>query len=194
MRCTVRFMTSLPNMAETLIALISTACGIVLKSAWDAWVDNRKSIELEIWKARVNELEKRLSQFYWPIYLRLQRDNVVWSKILDRDGQSDDEHRQLGRQIEKGVLLPNHSEIVKIIESNIHLAALDKDFEAQLLAYLRHIDVYLSIRTVGIMDKDPIYFGEPYPPGFFEAVEKRLSKFQREYEEVLRAQGVGQRS
>jgi hypothetical protein len=178
-------------MVDTIIFLVSGASGIALKTAWDAWVDKKKAIELEIWKARVNELEKRLSQFYWPIYLRLQRDNVVWTKILDRNNQSDTERQQLARQIEQGVLLPNHAEIVKIIESYVHIAALDKEFEVQILAYLRHIDVYRSIRTVGITDKDPVYFGEPYPPGFFDSIEKRLLKFQMEYEDVIRVQRVG---
>jgi hypothetical protein len=175
-------------MVDTFFILMSGACGVALKTAWDAWVDKKKAIELEIWKARVNELEKRLSQFYWPIYLRLQRDNVVWTKILDRNNQSDTERQQLAHQIEQGVLLPNHAEIVKIIESHIHIAALDKEFEAEILSYLRHIDVYRSIRTVGIIDKDPVYFGEPYPPGFFDSVEKRLLKFQIEYEDIIRVQ------
>lgn len=160
-----------------LTVLISGACGVAIKAAWNAWVDKKKIIELETWKIRVTELEKRLSQFYWPVYIRLQRDNVVWQKILDRENQSDTERQQLAFQIEQGVLLPNHAEIVKIIESNIHLAALDKEFEAQVLAYLRHIDVYRSIRTVGIQDKDPVYFGEPYPKEFFHTLEKRLMKF-----------------
>ena len=175
-------------MNDTLTILMSGACGIALKTAWSAWVDNKKAIELEIWKARINELEKRLSHFYWPIYIRLQRDNVVWTKILDRENQSNMDIQKLAHQIEQGVLLPNHTEIIKIIESNVHLAGLDKEFEVQLLAYLRHIDVYRSIRTVGIIDKDPIYFGEPYPTGFFDLIEKRLLKFQREYEDVLRVQ------
>lgn len=175
-----------------LISLISTISGVVLKTAWSAWVDKKKSIELEVWKIRASELEKRLSQFYWPIYLRLQRDNVIWMRILERENTTNSERQKLAFQIEDGILLKNHAEIVKIIESSIHLAALDKDFEVQLLAYLRHIDIYQSIRIIGIKDKDPIDFEEPYPPGFFEAVEKRLLTFQNEYEELLRAQGVGQ--
>lgn len=178
-------------MIETLVALISVAGGVALKATWDAYVDKKKTIELEIWKIRVVELEKRLSQFYWPIYLRLQRDNVVWKRILERDDESDTERQRLAYQIEEGVLLPNHIEVVKIIESSIHLAALDKEFENLLFAYLRHIDVYRSIRTVGIKDKDPIYFNEPYPTEFFPALEKRLMRYQQEYDAALRDQSVG---
>ncbi|NQD94535.1 hypothetical protein HP532_17975 [Pseudomonas sp. CrR25] len=173
------------------ISAISVASGVALKIAWSAWIDKQKDIELEIWKVRASELEKRLSQFYWPIYLRLQRDNVVWEKILDRENPSDAERQKLAFQIEQGVLLPNHAEIVEIIESSIHLAVLDTEFETQILAYLRHLDVYRSIRAIGITDKDPTYFGEPYPRNFFKMVEERLFKFQNEYEEILRMQGIG---
>ena len=54
------------------------------------------------------------------------------------------------------------------------------------MSYLRHIDVYNSIRAAGILDKDPIAFGEPWPKGFFEAIEGRLKAFQSEYEQMLR--------
>lgn len=175
-------------MDDTLLALVSVAAGFALKAAWSAWIDKQKAIELETWKLQVSQLEKRLSQFYWPIYIRLQRDNVVWQKILD---QSDTERMKLAFQVEQGVLLPNHEEIVKIIESNIHLAVLDEGFESQVLAYLRHIDVYRSIRTVGIKDKDPIHFGEPYPHGFFAAVQERLNRYQNEYDLLLRSKGLG---
>ena len=70
------------------------------------------------------------------------------------------------------------------------LAGTDKAFEEQLLAYVRHVDVYRASRAVGIRDKDPIYFGEPYPKAFFEAVRLQLEKHQRQYDEMLRRQGV----
>ena len=176
-------------MLETIIALLSAATGFMLKSLWEAYVDRKKTQELEVWKIRVSELEKRLSQFYWPIYLRLQRDNVVWKKILDRDNNLDVDRQKLGHQIETDVLLPNHAEIVSVIEKNMHLAGSDRVFEEQLLAYLRHVDVYRASRAAGI-SKDPIHFGEPYPKGFFEAVHTQLERHQKLYDEMLSRQGV----
>lgn len=178
-------------MNDTLLALVSVAAGFALKAAWSAWIDKQKAIELDTWKLQVSQMEKSLSQFYWPIYIRLQRGNVVWQRIRDRENQSDTERKKLAFQVDEGVLLPNHEEIVKVIESNIHLAALDEEFESQVLAYLRHIDVYRSIRTVGIKDKDPIFFGEPYPHGFFAAVQERLNRYQHEYDQLLRSKGLG---
>lgn len=178
---------------QTVIALIAGAVGAGIKSLWDGYVQKKKTIELESWKIKVPEIEKRLSQFYWPIYLRLQRDNVIWEKILDRDNKSDDEKQRLAFEIEDGVLLPNHGEILKIIELNIYLCGMDDDeeFEKLLFSYIRHVDVYRSIRAIGIKDKDPIYFNEPYPRGFYHAFEKRLKKLQKEYNAILHDGGIG---
>jgi hypothetical protein len=165
--------------------LFFTAIGIALKALWDAYTYKKREIELQIWKLKAGQLERRLSEFYWPIYLRLQRDNVVWEKILEREHPSDHERRDLAYQIEQDILLPNHSEIVKIIESNIHLAGADKEFEKHLMDYMRHVDVYKSCRAAGIKDKDPIYFGEPYPQGFFKALTEKLQTYQSEYERLL---------
>lgn len=178
-------------MIETLLAVIFAAVGAAIKSLWDAYAAKKKEIELQTWRLRAEQLEKRLSQFYWPIYLRLQRDNVVWEKILERQNPNDSERRDLAYQIEEGVLLPNHSEIVKIIEENIHLAGSDATFEKHLMDYMRHVDVYRSCRAAGIRDKDPIYFGEPYPQGFFDALSERLRKYQNEYEKLLQDEGIG---
>lgn len=100
--------------------------------------------------------------------MRLQRDNVVWRKILDRFGHinpSDEERRKIAFEIERTIIIPNHLDTVRIIQSAIHLANADKELVLLLMAYMRHIDVYTSIRSAGIQDKDPIAFGEPWPKG-----------------------------
>jgi hypothetical protein len=176
---------------ELIIALISAASGFAVKSLWQAYVDRKIEIESEMWKRRVSELEQRLSKFYWPIYLRLQKDNVVWEKILERSNDLDMDRKKLGYQIEKDVLLPNHIEILEIIEKNIHLAKPDQDFEQQIMQYIRHVDVYRAIRAAGIFDKDPLHFNEPYPHGLFEAVKLRVQILQSEYDAVLSLQKKG---
>lgn len=51
--------------------------------------------------------------------------------------------------------------------------------------------LYRSIKTIGIKDKDPLSFEEPWPQKFFPALEKRLKALQQEYESALRIQGIG---
>jgi hypothetical protein len=177
-------------MLEGFIALVALASGCAAKAILDASVDKKKSMELDAWKLRVETLEKRLSEFYWPLYLRLQRDNVVWERILERE-HPDSKNRKLARTIEESVILPNHREAIAIIERGIHLAALDPEFEAELLKYVRHVAVYTSARAAGIWDLDPIAFDEPWPHDFFPLVQQRLSRYQSEMLTLLREQGVG---
>ncbi len=99
-------------MLEIILTLIGAAAGAALKVVWDAVVDRRKEIEKAQWDTRLQDLRDALSKFYWPLYLRLQRDNIIWRRILDR--KSDDEHRRhLARRIEQEVLIPNHREVLR---------------------------------------------------------------------------------
>ena len=171
-------------MLETLLSIIVGAAGFAAGKLWEQYADKRKAIELELWKIRVAESEKRLREFFWPIYLRLQRDNVVWNKILQRENENP-EKKKVAHQIEADVILPNHIEIISLIERGMHFVRNDKELEQALLGYMRHVDVYRSIRAAGIFDKDPIYFGEPYPDGFFRVIEDRVNKLQNKYEAIL---------
>ena len=71
---------------------------------------------------RLQLLERQLADFYWPIYLRLEKDNVIWERILDQEREDNESLKKIGEFIEKDVIIPNHEEIVDIIESKIHLA------------------------------------------------------------------------
>lgn len=149
----------------------------------------KKSFENELAKLRdathLKFVERQLADFYWPIYLRLQKDNVVWRRILDRN-QGDDALRQrVGVEIEKNFILSNHDEIVKIIESNIHLAKADDELLEPLLKYLKHIAVYKAMRAAGCYDKDPIYLQEPWPKDFFPVIEERTKTLQGQYDKLL---------
>ena len=79
-----------------LLALILAVAGFWLNRYVEAF-KSRQAIEKELRKARdqkrIELLQSQLSQFYWPVYLHLQMDNVVWEKILQRD------FRRFGRQL-----------------------------------------------------------------------------------------------
>ena len=113
--------------------------------------------------ARQQLIEKQLSEFYWPVYIRLQKDNIIWRRILDRENEDDDFKRKVGTEIENGVILPNHEEIVEIIESKIHLTRTDNDLIDALLKYIKHVAVYKANRAAGYEDLIPIHLQEPWP-------------------------------
>ncbi len=85
---------------------------------------------------RIDLLERQLSEFYWPLYFRLQKDNVVWQKILDRSRKDDVLRQRVGVEIERDFILTNHDEIVRIVESKFHLARADGDLSTQLFNYI----------------------------------------------------------
>jgi hypothetical protein len=74
-----------------LIGILLAIAGFWLNRYLEAF-KSRRALESELIKTRdQKELElvqSQLSQFYWPVYLRLQIDNVVWERILQR--QSND--------------------------------------------------------------------------------------------------------
>ena len=131
------------NFIEKLIVLVIEKLllgGIVLLAGY--WVNRR----FEIFKNETNEkyrqrqliaelenqlamsrynaelefIERQISEFYWPIYLRLEKDNVMWKRIKSLSAEKNTLPEAASEAIEKDFILKNHQEIVEIIESKIH--------------------------------------------------------------------------
>jgi len=171
---------------EILIGVLSGTAGILVKSVWDYVVSKQQERESLALYKRVERLERQLSEFYWPVYLRLQKDNAVWAKILDKHHGDDDLRKAVGHEIEMTTILPNHDEIVNIIETKSHLAEPDEKLLGLLQQYLRHIAIYKAMRNAGCYDKDPIYLGEPWPAELFPIIEERTQSLQKQYEAYLK--------
>ena len=133
---------------------------------------------------RLEFLDKQLSQFYYPLYIRLHIDGVVWRRILDKRSGEDELRRKVGDAIERNTILPNHDEMVKIIQSNIHLAEGDGRAFDQMLKFVRHVAVYRAMREAGFHDKDPIALGEPWPDQLLPIIEKTTYELQRQYDDL----------
>jgi hypothetical protein len=150
---------------------------------------SRRELENELSKLRDQKhleiVESQLSKFYWPLYLRLQMDNVVWRRILDRTAE-DEVKRAVAGQIDANFLLPNHEAICMTIQSNIHLASADATLFDALLRYLRHVAVYKALRASGIHNMDPIALGEGWPKDLFPKIEEATLAKQREFEQMLK--------
>lgn len=127
-------------------------------------------------------LEKQLSEFYWPIYLRLEKDNLIWEKVFNQDGGLESAVRQ---KLEMTYILPNHDEIMTILEAKIHLARAHQPLSDAINRYIRHIAVYRAIRDAGITERDPAQFDAPYPSDLFGFVESEKNRLQAEYDHLL---------
>lgn len=76
---------------------MSFVSGIIVKWIFDYYLKAKD----EYWRRRISEVEAQISEFYWPIYIRLQKDNVIWRKIIERTNELDKDKRELAHEIEK---------------------------------------------------------------------------------------------
>src|ERR1051325_1224524 len=134
---------------------------------------------------RLQFKEKQLSLFYWPIFLRFQKDSAMWTAIPQLSEGPKSLPDKLGREIERSFLLKNHEEVVSIIESNVYLAEADDDLLADLVAYIKHVAVYKSLREANNYDLNPIDLGEPFPENLLGRIENRLRKLQADYDKLI---------
>jgi hypothetical protein len=138
------------------------------------------------YNAELEFTERQISEFYWPIYLRLEKDNVMWKRIKSLSAEKNVLPEAASEVIEKDFILKNHQEIVEIIESKIHLAgdsANSKELINELLKYIKHVEIYKTIRSIKELQKfNPIDLDEPFPEKIFSLVENNFRDLQKRYE------------
>jgi hypothetical protein len=172
-------------MQEVIIPLVAATIGFLAKSAWDLYWKQRQERQSLTYRKRVDSLENQLSRFYWPVYIRLQKDKAVWDRILSRNKKKSEIDAKVGHAIDSGYLLPNHQETIRIIQENIHFARPDAALESVLSQYIRHVAIYGALRESGVIDRYPYDLGEPYPEDLFPLIESRTHTLQTEYDRLV---------
>ena len=109
---------------KLVIGVIVLIAGLWLNRKLEAF-KSRQTQSLEIAREKRQVLEKQLSEFYRPILLRLERDNVIWRYVLDKY-KADESTQKFGLSFEKTFILRNHDQIMEIIETRGHLIGGDK--------------------------------------------------------------------
>ena len=163
---------------------VTFLAGIASKGAIDSYLRRREEAHRFVLDKRVRFLEQQLSQFYWPMYLHLQKDNLYWERLRERTQDPESSQSRLSLQIESGVILPGHKEAMAVIEANLHLAG-NSTVVQESLRYVRHVKLYEMLRAAGIKD-DPVTHGEPYPWDYFPLIEQRVNALQSEYDNLIR--------
>jgi hypothetical protein len=158
--------------------------GVASKGIIDSYLRRREQAHEFVLDKRVHFLEQQLSQFYWPLYLHLQKDNLMWERLIERNEDPKSFQSKLSLQIESGAILPNHKEALAVIEGNLHLAG-DSVVIDESLHYVRHVKLYEILREAGIKD-DPVNHGEPYPKEFYPLIKRRVHLLQSEYDKLIR--------
>jgi hypothetical protein len=172
------------------IGLLILFLGYMLNRAIEKYKASQaliSEISKQRFAATLQRIERQLSEFYWPMYLRLQKDNTVWRRLLDKGKEEDNPLRHIGSRIESDFILPNHNELVKIIETKIHLAEPDDTLQAALLSYIDHVAVYNAAFAAGFKDLHGTQreLLTPWPRELFTLIKSRTFKLQREYELLL---------
>lgn len=168
-------------MESTLVATLAAAAGFTAKAIWDWFYARRREWESLVMTKRVEILDLQLSEFYWPLYVRLEKNEVIWTRILDV-AEDDEAKRRLAAEIEASVILPNHAEIVAIIETRMHLAEADAEFTRELIHYIHHVTLHRALRAAGETRAFPMDFGIAWPARLFPMVKRRTEALQREYD------------
>ncbi|MEB3337378.1 MAG: hypothetical protein VKJ46_07955 [Leptolyngbyaceae bacterium] len=166
-----------------LLSTLGVAFGVVAKSFWDRLMEKQEEIARLKRNKKLEILERQLSEFYWPLYLRLEKDNGSWNKVFD-DGKGN-LSLDIKRKLETGFILPNHDAIMEILETKMHLARAHKELLDEILKYIKHVALYKAIRGAGILDKDPYNFGEPFPSQLFQLLQAEKDQLQQEYDRIL---------
>jgi hypothetical protein len=163
---------------------VTFLAGIASKGAIDSYLRRKEEAHKFVLDKRVQFLEQQLSQFYWPMYLHLQKDNLYWERLMERNQDPKSSQSRLSLQIESGAILPGHKEAMAVIEANLHLAG-DSTVVQESLRYVRHVKLYEMLRAAGIKD-DPVTHGEPYPRDYFPLIQQRVNALQSEYDNLIR--------
>ncbi|WP_052050884.1 hypothetical protein [Leptolyngbya sp. KIOST-1] len=165
-----------------LLSLLWLMIGIGAKTFWDKLVERQEALAKLRRDKKLEILERQLSEFYWPLYWRLEKDNLIWQKVFIKENQLSADIRE---RLETHFILPNHRAILEVLENKIHLARASKELNNQIFLYIRHIAVYQALREAGILDKDPMDFNEPFPQDLFRLINEKKDALQADYDQLL---------
>lgn len=168
---------------KLLIALILIGAGLWSSQHLEIF-KGEQARRTEIAASQAAFIQQQLSEFYWPLLFRLEKDNAVWVRILDKD-------KALASHIETDVILANHAEILHLLDAKAHLMfnpsepVQDRLIEVIKL-YVRHVAVYQALRAAGDT-RWPGQAGEPWPEHFLDIVRKRIMELEQQRRALLLA-------
>jgi predicted RND superfamily exporter protein len=142
-------------------------------------------------KLRREFIDRQLSDFYYPIKMRLEKDTAIWQL----SGQLSEKNRirtgdNFSKYIENSVLIPNHEEIISIISKNFGLIKnADEQYDTKPLIksinhYQRHFSAYKTLRTQGIYNINPtdVCKGCEWPDSLPKLINERILQLENQRE------------
>jgi hypothetical protein len=138
-------------------------------------------------------VDKQLAEFYYPIALRLEKDGAIWMLSGNLTGQKlKIDNKRFSELIEKKILLENHKEILKIIDSHFDLVKNKNEnfdsteFVKSIKQYQKHVAVYLALRELGLpYNPTDVCSDCKFPNSFPQIVTKRITQLERQRAALL---------
>lgn len=154
------------------IPALIAALGFIGKSIYDVFILMRnKKIEI---------LENKLQKFYWPILIRIEKDNAIWEMILSKRDNPESLQYKLASTIEKNYVLQNHDEMLNIISGNMHLAEPDRELTDSIRKYIKNVTIYKALRESGEEKVFPLALGAEWPHELYHIIKNRTEIYQKE--------------
>jgi hypothetical protein len=161
------------NAGSLLIPAVLAVIGFFGKSLYDIYLENKKRSRQLI--------ESKLQNFYWPICIRLKKNENVFRYLFKGKKGKDEEsmNYKISHYVEKNILMANHEEIISIITSYRHLADSDNEVGQLIDAYIKHVSIYKALLDSGINEYPGVVSDAPYP--------KRIDDYFYEKTKALQA-------
>lgn len=158
------------NSHGLLLTSFIAVLGYLGKSIYDLYLDNRRK--------RKENIADKLKLFYWPVLIRLEKDNAIWAIILDKRKDANSVAYKIANQVEKASILRNHQEILDIIDSYVYLAEPDLIFTEQIKEYVNNVTIYKALRESGEETIFPLALGAGFPKYLYSIIKERTLYYQ----------------
>ena len=133
---------------------------------------------------RYKQVCDHLDFFFQPISNGLRKDTAIWRGIMrDKDRRDSLEYR-MAYELEVKQVLPNHKEMVSVIDKWRHLVNDDSELCDILDDILRHVAAFVAVRDAGESWTFPKLLGYPWPQRLVPAIEARVALLRNEKREL----------
>ena len=157
---------------DTVLIVLSPVCAVA-GYLFKLYVDKFTDHKLLLREKKIEDLEYKLKEFYFPFYTNLKTEKIVGSAFVDR--KSD-----VVFKLEEFVLNA-HLENQAIIKTHMVAVNPDKALQAALTAYSDYITVYKLMQDhspeTGVLG---IAVKFPYPKTLFSLIETELNVLRLE--------------
>lgn len=128
---------------------------------------------------RLEKIEEKLNKFYKPIVSRLKKDDNLWRLSSKLSSSSEALPLDASENFEEKYILPNHREVVQILNDFSYLKLDDPVLEEEIGKYIRHVAVFETIRSTESMKHlNPIDLNLPYPKYFKALLEDHIENLE----------------